>query len=211
MRRILGICEIVAAVVVLCLAILLSSDVSLLYKRSDAQQLGVTLNECSNSTQKLAKDYEQFHKEVLPQIKASATASRRFISSLKNPCDLLYSITCWNINIPRIYREYPFRRFQKPVHNFKEEAIPAYCTALKKTEETIGKFQGGSSQNICTTMPKVSKSLEKLSTIVQAHQDLNRRIAIYIIILGAVCSLLLLLSGIYYLRTSKADGAKQTA
>lgn len=206
MRRILGICEILAAVVVLCLAILLSRDVSLLYERSDAEQMGVTLKECSDSTDKLAKDYKQFHNEVLPQIKNSATASRSFISNLKKPCALLYSVACWHLG-----RKYPFEDFQAPIRAFKDEAIPAYCSALEKTEESIDKFQGGTSKHICETMPKVAESLGKLSDIVKAHQNLNRRIAICIIILGAVCSLLLLLSGLYYLRTSKADGAKQTA
>ena len=222
MQRLLGVCEILAAVVILCIAMFLSKDISELYGRQDAQKVSTALKACSASTSELAKNYEHFHNETLPQIKNSIAASRSFISKLKDPCDLLYSLACWNFKIPNIKIPqtknvlkfisgikiendiiYPFKKFQAPIRTFKEENIPAYRKSLENTEKIIDEFHGGTSENVLKTIPRVAESLNNVSDIIQKQQDLNQRISIYVVILGTVCSLLLLLSGICHLRMGK--------
>ena len=200
MQRVLGVCEILVAVVILCITIFLSKDISSLYGRQDAKKVSNALKACSESTSDLAKNYKRLHEETLPQIKTSVAVSRDFISKLKEPSDLLYSLVCWNV-----IKKYPFKKFQGPIRTFREENIPAYYKSLENTEKILEEFQGGASKNVCNTIPLVAKSLDNVSDIIKNQQDLNQRIAIYVIILGTVCSLLLLLSGICHLRMGKKN------
>lgn len=218
MQRFLGICEIFGAVVIFVLAILLSGDVSSLYRRSDAQQLSDTLKGCSDSTKTLAENYELFHKELLPQIKERAKDVRNDISKLESPCEFLYSIACFNMqwvetkkSFPYVSTKtyYPFEKFQEPIRTFRYYTIPAFRTTLENFEIVIDKFQNGTSNNICKTMPEIAESMDNASKIIKQQQDLNRRIAIYIIIIGSVCSLLLLLSGICLLRAKPGDAGQR--